>query len=134
MSIFETEPDENGRLVVTCQGKVIGICDTEEEVLQLILDDDPAQEIDPNIRTINPFNWSGPQTKLTWDNCPVVERNQKLTEDFYLIKGTEVPLHEVFANLRDEVGFKELTGRFDGLTEEHIRAVLDHAVRMLKLA
>ena len=50
----------------------------------------------------------------------------------WVFRGTRLPVSVVFENLEDSVTIDELVELYDGLTREHIKAVLDFAARSLE--
>ena len=66
--------------------------------------------------------------RLTWGDCPGVERDPERLAGAWTFGHTRLPLHVVFENLGGGVSIKEITGQF-GVTEGQIRDVLAHATR-----
>ena len=135
-SIVYLEDDDNGKIAAVYQGEVIGVCDTEEEVLELVRNVVPIQRY-TRTRTLIPrrrYKYTAQQEAIplpTWDDCPAVERSADRMSGFHVIKDTRILVHAIFANLAAGASSKDLTEWFDGLTEDHIRDVLNHAAPML---
>ena len=70
------------------------------------------------------------QKKLTWGDCPGVERNPRRLSGAWTFGNTRTPLQAIFNNLAAGLTIQEVTQEFN-VTEEQIKTVLAHAARML---
>ena len=68
--------------------------------------------------------------KLTWGDCPGVERDPQRLAGAWTFGNTRLPLHAVFENLAGSVTIQEITEQFS-VTEHQIQTVLAHVGRML---
>ena len=66
---------------------------------------------------------------IDWSTCPAVERNSERVSGTWVFRGTRVPLAALFENLEDDASVSDFVEWFPGVTEEQVRAVLDHAAR-----
>jgi uncharacterized protein (DUF433 family) len=64
---------------------------------------------------------------IDWSTCPAVERDPKRVSGAWVFRGTRVPVSALFENLEDGATVSEFIEWFTGVTEEQVRAVLDHA-------
>ena len=69
--------------------------------------------------------------KLSWSDCPGVERDAQRLAGAWTFGKTRLPVHAVFENLAGGATIQEVTQQFS-VTEEQIKAVLAHAARMLE--
>jgi uncharacterized protein (DUF433 family) len=69
---------------------------------------------------------------LDWSQCPAVESVPGKVSGAWVFRGTRMPVSMVFENLEDGVTIDELVRLYDGLTREHVIAVLDFAARSLE--
>jgi uncharacterized protein (DUF433 family) len=70
---------------------------------------------------------------LDWSQCDAVERTPGKLSGAWVFRGTRIPVAGVFENLEDGMTVEEIVHMFDGLTVEQVRAVLDFAVRTLRV-
>ena len=71
---------------------------------------------------------------LDWSQCPVVESIPGKVSGAWVFRGTRMPVAAVFENLEDGMSIDELVQLYDGLTREHIQAVLEFAARSLQVS
>ena len=69
---------------------------------------------------------------LGWEDCPGVWRNPRRVHGAWTFGNTRLPLYIVFQNLAGGATIQEITQWFDGITEEQIKAVLEHVACMLQ--
>ena len=69
--------------------------------------------------------------RLTWGDCPGVERDPERLAGAWTFGNTRLPLHAVFENLAGGATIQEVTRQFS-VTEEQIKTVLAHTARMLE--
>jgi len=74
---------------------------------------------------------SGRMSALDWSQCPAVESVPGKLGGAWVFRNTRMPVAAVFENLEDGVTIDELVDLYDGLTRDHVKAVLDFAVRSL---
>lgn len=67
----------------------------------------------------------------TWDNLEVVERSPDKVSGVLVFRGTRVPVAALFENLRDGATLAQFLDWFPGVTEQQVRAVLDHEATLL---
>ena len=70
------------------------------------------------------------QKKLTWGDCPGVERHPGRLSGAWTFGNTRLPIQTVFSNLAGGANIQEITEQFS-VTEDQIKTVLAHAARML---
>src|SRR5207245_9164958 len=89
-----------------------------------------------------PFQISGPDSvlksqrrftmaALDWSQCPAVESVPGKVSGAWVFRGTRMPVATVFAGLGEGMTINELIETYDGLTREHMAAVLEVASRSL---
>ena len=71
---------------------------------------------------------------LDWSQCPAVESIPGKVSGAWVFRGTRMPVAAVFENLEDGMSIDELVQLYDGLTREHIQAVLEFAARSLQVS
>ena len=69
---------------------------------------------------------------LDWSRCPAVESVPGKLGGAWVFRNTRMPVSAVFENLEDGVTIDELIELYDGLTRDHVKAVLDFAARSLE--
>ena len=90
-----------------------------------------------------PFQISGPDSvlksqrrftmaALDWSQCLAVESVPGKVSGAWVFRGTRMPVATVFAGLEEGMTINELIETYDGLTREHIEAVLGFAARSLE--
>lgn len=73
-----------------------------------------------------------PARRRHWDTCPQVETNPKRVGGARCVRNTRLPLSTVYEHLASGASIKEIVEWFPGVTEEQIRAVLNHDAKTLK--
>jgi uncharacterized protein (DUF433 family) len=68
---------------------------------------------------------------LDWSRCPAVESVAGKLSGAWVFRNTRMPVAAVFENLEDGVTIDELVEWYDGLTRDHVKAVLEFAARSL---
>jgi uncharacterized protein (DUF433 family) len=68
---------------------------------------------------------------MNWSDCPAVERQPEIVSGAWVFRGTRVPVHALFENLRDGATLNEFLAWFPGVSREQAQMVLDHAAREL---
>ena len=71
---------------------------------------------------------------MDWSKCPAVERDPERRSGAWVFRGTRVPVSALFENLEDDASVSEFIAWFPGVTEEQVRAVLEHAARSASVA
>lgn len=71
---------------------------------------------------------------IDWTTCAAVERDSDRVSGAWVFRGTRVPVTALFENLEDGAQVADFVAWFPGVTMEHVRAVLEHAARSLKVA
>ena len=69
--------------------------------------------------------------KLSWGDCPGIERDPERLAGAWTFGQTRLPLHAVFENLAGGATIQEVTRQFS-VSEEQIKTVLAHVARMLE--
>jgi uncharacterized protein (DUF433 family) len=69
-----------------------------------------------------------------WSNCPAVERDPEIVSGAWVFRGTRVPIHALFENLRDGATIDEFLKWFPGVARHQVIAVLDHEAQQLHAA
>ncbi len=69
---------------------------------------------------------------IDWSLCPAVESVPGKVGGAWVFRGTRMPVATVFENLEAGMTIDELIEIYDGLTREHVKAVLDFAARSLE--
>lgn len=72
-------------------------------------------------------------TMSDWSNCSAVECRANVVSGAWVFRGTRVPIHALFENLRDGATIDEFLKWFPGVTHQQVRAVLDHEAQQLSL-
>lgn len=67
-----------------------------------------------------------------WTNCPAVERNPRKISGAWAFTGTRVPVHALFENLEAGATIDEFVQWFPDVSEQQVRAVLEHEARDLR--
>ena len=70
---------------------------------------------------------------VDWSQCPAVESVPEKLGGAYVFRGTRMPVAAVFENLEDGTTIDELLELYDGLTREHVQAVLEFAAHSLQV-
>ncbi len=70
---------------------------------------------------------------LDWSRCAAVESVPGKVSGAWVFRGTRIPAAAVFENLEDGLTIDEIVQMFDGLTREHVKAVLDFAAHSLEV-
>ena len=68
---------------------------------------------------------------LDWSQCPAIESVPGRVSGAWVFRGTRMPVSVVFENLEDGITIDQLVELYDGLTRDHVIAVLDFAARSL---
>jgi uncharacterized protein (DUF433 family) len=68
---------------------------------------------------------------LDWSQCPAVESVPGKVGGAWVFRGTRMPVAAVFESLEDGLTIGEIVEMFDGLTPDHVKAVLDFAAQSL---
>ena len=68
---------------------------------------------------------------LDWSSCPAIERSPDRVNGEWVFSGTRVPVAALFENLEDGARTAQFLEWFPGVTDEQVRAVLDHAAKSL---
>ena len=66
-----------------------------------------------------------------WENCEAVEQDPKRQSGAWVFRGTRMPVHALFSNLRDGATVDEFLKWFPGVDEQDVYAVLDYEVETL---
>lgn len=69
---------------------------------------------------------------LDWSHCPAVESVPGKVSGAWVFRGTRIPVAAVFENLEDGLTIDDLVALYDGLTREHVRAVLEFTAQSLE--
>lgn len=69
---------------------------------------------------------------LDWSQCDAVESVPGKVSGAWVFRGTRIPVTAVFENLEDGMTIDEIAATFEGLTRDHIKAVLDFAAHSLE--
>ena len=69
---------------------------------------------------------------LDWSRCPAVESVPGKVSGAWVFRGTRMPVAAVFENLEDGMSIDEIVRLYDGLTREHVQAVLEFAAKSLE--
>ncbi len=69
---------------------------------------------------------------LDWSQCDAVESVPGKVSGAWVFRGTRMPAATVFENLEDGMTIDELLETYDGLTREHVLAVLEFAAKSLR--
>ena len=70
---------------------------------------------------------------LDWSQCPAVESVPGKLSGTWVFRDTRMPVAAVFENLQDGLTIDEIVSLYDGLTREHVQAVLEFAARSLEV-
>ncbi|MCH8988797.1 MAG: DUF433 domain-containing protein [Chloroflexi bacterium] len=68
---------------------------------------------------------------LDWFSCSAVERDPQRVSGDWIFRGTRVPVSALFENFEDGAQTTQLLEWFPGVTDQQVRAVLDHAAKSL---
>jgi uncharacterized protein (DUF433 family) len=68
---------------------------------------------------------------LDWSTCKAVERDPSRVSGEWVFRGTRVPVSALFENLEDGAQTAQFLEWFPGVTDQQVRAVLDHAAKSL---
>lgn len=68
---------------------------------------------------------------LDWSSCSAVERDPQSGSGDWVFRGTRVPVSALFENLEDGAQTTQFLEWFPGVTDQQVRAVLDHAAKSL---
>ena len=68
---------------------------------------------------------------LDWSSCTAVERDPRRVSGDWVFRGTRVPVSALFENLEDGAQTAQFLEWFPGVTNEQVRAVLEHAAKSL---
>jgi len=68
---------------------------------------------------------------LDWSQCAAVESVPGKVGGAWVFRGTRIPVAAAFENLEDGLTIEEIVQMFDGLKQEHVKAVLDFAAQSL---
>lgn len=71
------------------------------------------------------------KTMLGWSSCTSVERDPERVHGEWVFVGTRVPVTALFENLKDGAQTSQFLEWFPGVTDQQVRAVLDHAANSL---
>jgi uncharacterized protein (DUF433 family) len=66
---------------------------------------------------------------IDWSSCPAVERDMERVSGAWVFRDTRVPVAALFENLEDGSSTTHFVEWFPGVTEEQVRAVLEHAAQ-----
>jgi uncharacterized protein (DUF433 family) len=66
---------------------------------------------------------------IDWSTCPAVERDPQRASGAWVFRGTRVPVAALFENLEDGAQVSQFVQWFPGVSDEQVRAVLEHAAR-----
>ena len=68
---------------------------------------------------------------LDWFSCSAVERDPQRVSGDWVFRGTRLPVSALFENLEDGAQTTQFLEWFPGVTDQQVRAVLDHAAKSL---
>ncbi len=68
---------------------------------------------------------------LDWSSCTAVEREPGRVSGEWVFRGTRVPVAALFENLEDGAQTTQFLEWFPGVTDQQVRAVLEHAAKSL---
>lgn len=71
---------------------------------------------------------------IDWSTCPAVERDPERCSGAWVFRSTRVPVSALFENLEDGASVSEFIEWLPGVTEQQVRAVLEHAARSASVA
>src|SRR5215217_8103482 len=71
---------------------------------------------------------------LDWSQCDAVERLPDKVSGAWVLRGTRMPVATIFENLEAGANLDNILEWYDGLEREHVKAVIDFAVRSLESA
>jgi len=71
---------------------------------------------------------------IDWSACPAVERDPERVSGAWVFRGTRVPVSALVENLEDGASVSQFVQWFPGVTDEQVRAVLDHAAQSTTVA
>lgn len=70
---------------------------------------------------------------LDWSKCTAVESVPGKVSGAWVFRGTRIPVVAVFENLEDGLTIDQVVGLYDGLTREHVKAVLEFTAQSLEI-
>ena len=68
---------------------------------------------------------------LDWSSCTAVERDSRRVSGEWVFRDSRVPVSALFENLEDGAQTAQFLEWFPGVTDQQVRAVLDHAAKSL---
>ena len=68
-----------------------------------------------------------------WESCPAVESVPGRVSGARVFSGTRVPVSALFENLASGATVEEFLDWFQGVEEWHVRAVLEHEAKALRV-
>ena len=68
---------------------------------------------------------------LDWSQCDAVERVPGKVSGAWVLRGTRMPVATIFENLESGANLDDIVEWYDGLDRDHVKAVIDFAVRSL---
>lgn len=69
---------------------------------------------------------------LDWSKCTAVESVPGKVSGAWVFRGTRIPVSAVFENLEDGLTIDQVVDLYDGLTREHVKAVLEFTAHSLE--
>ena len=66
---------------------------------------------------------------LTWADCPGVQRHPGRLSGAWTIEDTRMPIYLIFGNLATGATITEVTEWYEGVTEDQVKTLLDHAAK-----
>ena len=66
-----------------------------------------------------------------WHTCRAVEHLPGKVSGTWVFRGTRVPVHALFENLRDGASVEDFLRWFPGVRRDQVEAVLDHELESL---
>jgi uncharacterized protein (DUF433 family) len=79
------------------------------------------------------YDWSKEKPMaLDWTKCSAVESVPGRVSGAWVFRGTRIPVAAVFENLEDGLTIDQVAALYDGLTREHVKAVLEFAAQSLE--
>lgn len=74
-----------------------------------------------------------PPMTVDWAVCPEVERVEGKVSGAWVFTGTRIPLCALYENLADGASVGEFVSWFPGVSEQQVRAVLEHEANCLRV-
>jgi uncharacterized protein (DUF433 family) len=71
---------------------------------------------------------------INWSSCPAVERDVNRVSGAWVFSGTRVPVAALFENVEGGTTIQEFLERFQGVTAQQVRSILEHAARSSEVA